>query len=70
MKCAICKQGETQQRTITLRLKRAGASVFVKEITAQVCDHCGETYLSEKDTAQILAEAGKIVQDQAPEDEN
>jgi YgiT-type zinc finger domain-containing protein len=60
MKCVICKNGDTVSGMTTITLERGGLTMVVKQVPAQVCANCGEAYVSEKDTAQILAEAEQI----------
>ncbi len=62
MNCVICKFGETSPGTTTITLERDGLTLVVKNVPAQVCANCGEAYVSEKDTAQILAEAEQMAQ--------
>jgi YgiT-type zinc finger domain-containing protein len=62
MKCVICKQGETTAGETTITLERDGLTLVVKNVPAQVCTNCGESYVSEKDSAQILAEAEQMAQ--------
>ncbi len=53
MKCTICKLGTTRPGTATITLERGDTTVLVKDTPAEVCDNCGEFYLSEKVTAQV-----------------
>ena len=53
MKCPICKKGETASGTVTL--ERDGFTLVVKSVPAQVCDNCGEEYVDEATTAELLA---------------
>ena len=62
MKCVICKQGETQPGHTTATLERGQAVLVFRNVPAQVCVNCGEAYVSEKVTAQLLEEAEKAVQ--------
>ncbi|MCK4376419.1 MAG: type II toxin-antitoxin system MqsA family antitoxin [Candidatus Brocadiae bacterium] len=62
MKCVICKNGETHSGTATVTLERRGATVVIKEVPAQVCENCGEHYLSEDTTAHALELAEQAVQ--------
>lgn len=55
MKCVICKTGETSSGRATVPLNREGATFVVKNVPADVCDNCGEYYLSEEMTGCILA---------------
>jgi len=53
MKCVICKSGTMRSGTATVTLEREGTTVIVKEVPAEVCENCGEYYLSEEVTAQV-----------------
>lgn len=46
MKCVICRRGETRPGTTTVTLEREGAVVVVRGVPADVCEVCGEAYLS------------------------
>jgi len=59
MKCVICKYGETNPGHTTVTLERGQTVLVFKKTPAQVCDNCGEAYVSEKITAQLLEEAEK-----------
>ncbi len=54
MKCVICKQGETQPGTATVTLQRASLTLVVKSVPARVCQNCGEEYVDEETTTQLL----------------
>ncbi len=62
MKCVICKQGETQPGHTTVTLERDRAVLVFRNVPAEVCANCGEAYISEKITAQLLEEAEEAVQ--------
>lgn len=55
MKCPICKQGETALGTATVTLERGRLTLVVKDVPAEVCQNCGEEYVDENATAQLLA---------------
>ena len=57
MKCVICKQGETHPGNIVTTLQRYGTTVIVKGVPAEVCENCGEYYLSEQTTGTVLERA-------------
>ena len=61
MKCQICKTGETKSGTTTVTLERENTVVVIKEVPAQVCDNCGEYYLSEEVSSRIYALAEEAV---------
>lgn len=55
MKCSMCKHGETHPGTVTVPLQRGEATVIIKGVPGEVCENCGEYYLSEDITGKILA---------------
>ena len=57
MKCAICRNGETQPGTVVLPLQRGETIVIIKGVPADVCDNCGEPYLSEAVTREVYSRA-------------
>lgn len=57
MKCVICKHGVTGPGRVTVTLQKDNCTVVFKEVPAEVCDNCGEHYLSEKVTGELLARA-------------
>lgn len=61
MKCVICKQGETHPGKVTVTLQRKEVTVVVKEVPADVCENCGEYYLSETVTEKLLGRAEEAV---------
>ncbi len=57
MKCVICKMGETAEGRVTVTLQRGDLSVLIKNVPAQICENCGEYYLSDEITDQVLKQA-------------
>lgn len=53
MKCVICKTGETRPGQATVTLEKDGRVMVFKEVPADVCDNCGEYYLSEAVAARL-----------------
>jgi YgiT-type zinc finger domain-containing protein len=62
MRCVICKQGETQSGTATVTLERDGMTLVIRHVPARICANCGEEYVDEVTTAQLLSGAEKAVQ--------
>lgn len=62
MKCVICKQGQVQEGTATVTLERGPTTVVIKDVPAEVCENCGEYYLSETVTQRIEQLAEQAVQ--------
>jgi len=65
MRCVICKHGETHLGKTTVTLQRGETIVIIKEVPAEICDNCGEYYLDEKITDQVLSMAEEAVKKNA-----
>ncbi len=61
MKCVICKTGEIKPGRATVILQRGETTVVIKEVPADVCDNCGEYFLSEEMSARVLVIADEAV---------
>jgi YgiT-type zinc finger domain-containing protein len=61
MKCTICKLGMTQPGTATVTLQRGETTVVLKQVPADICDNCGEYYLSSDVTARVIEKAEAAV---------
>jgi YgiT-type zinc finger domain-containing protein len=61
MKCTVCKNGRTAPGQATVTLQRGDTTVVLKQVPADVCDNCGEYYLSEGVAAKVLARADAAV---------
>ena len=57
MKCVICKHGETRPGKTTVTLERSGTTLVVKGVPARICDNCGEAYVDEQITSQLMQTA-------------
>ena len=55
MKCALCKHGEAHPDNTTVTLQRGETTVIIKGVPADVCENCGEYYLSGQMTGQVMA---------------
>lgn len=62
MKCVICRQGQTKDGFATVTLNREHTTVVIKEVPADICENCGEYYLSDTVTAKIEKLATQAVQ--------
>jgi len=65
MKCMICKQGETHPGKTTVVLERGKTTVLIKDVPAEICENCGEYYLTEEMTAKVMEMAEAAVQHNA-----
>ncbi len=54
MNCVICKTGQISAGTATITLQRDETTVVIKNVPADVCDNCGEYYLSEEMAERVL----------------
>ena len=61
MTCVICKQGETRPGQVTVTLQRCDTTVILKQVPADVCENCGEYYLSDAVTEQVMSKAEAAV---------
>jgi len=62
MKCMICKHGETVKGYTTITLSKANATIVFKQVPAMICDNCGEEYLNNSTSKELLSRAKEIVQ--------
>ena len=61
MKCALCKHGQTYSGKTTVTLHRGDTVMVLKGVPADICENCGEYYLSEAIAAQVLRRAEEEV---------
>jgi YgiT-type zinc finger domain-containing protein len=57
MKCVICKHGQTEKGLVNVTLERDNCIIILKQVPADICQNCGEYYLSESVTDQVLKKA-------------
>lgn len=65
MNCIVCRHGDTQPGTTTVTFHRDGRTLVVNEVPAEVCENCGEAYVAEDVTAELLRMATEARQAQA-----
>jgi YgiT-type zinc finger domain-containing protein len=61
MKCVICRHGETNPGDVTVTLQRGSSVIIVKGVPAQICQNCGEYYLTEEVSKILMARATAAV---------
>ena len=61
MKCVLCKHGETKPGKVIVVLTREETVIIIKGVPADICNNCGEYYLSETITEQVLSMAEEAV---------
>ncbi len=52
----------TQNGTATVTLERNGSVIVIKNVPAEVCQNCGEYYLSEEMTREVLNRANEAAE--------
>lgn len=62
MKCVICKTGQTHPGTTTVTLQRDESVVVIRDVPAEICEDCGEYYLSEPVAQRVYADADASAQ--------
>jgi len=65
MNCIVCRHGDTQPGTTTVTFHRDGRTLVINEVPAEVCENCGEAYVAEDVTAELLRMAAEARQAQA-----
>ena len=61
MNCVVCKHGETRPGQVTVTLQRGDTTVILKQVPAEVCQNCGEYYLSDTLAGQVMDKAEAAV---------
>lgn len=54
MRCVLCRNGTLVPGTADKVLSRAGVTLVVQGVPAEICDNCGERYFGEDVTRQLL----------------
>ncbi len=62
MKCVVSKKGETARGKVTITLERGDMTLVIKKVPADICQNCGEEYVDEDTTAQLLKNAEEASQ--------
>ncbi len=57
MKCAICRNGETESGVTTVTLERKQTTLVFKQVPADICENCGEVYLSSEINRALFKQA-------------
>lgn len=65
MNCPICKHGKTRSGSTTVTLERNGAVIVIKAVPAEICENCGEYYLSDRVTEAVYAQAESAIERKA-----
>ena len=54
MRCAVCKNGETKNGPVSVMLEHGGTTLVFKDVPAEICQNCGEEYVSAETNKRIL----------------
>ena len=54
IRCVICKKGVTNKGSATVVLERTGTTLVFKDVPAEICDNCGEEYISAETNRELL----------------
>lgn len=60
MKCAICRNGTTSDGYTTIVLERGQTTLVFKQVPAQICENCGEEYISSSINKELLSHAESV----------
>ncbi len=55
MKCIICKHGELKSGITSVLFEKNGVTIVIKSVPADICDNCGEPYVSDMIAEKIMA---------------
>ncbi len=62
MKCIVCKKDHTEAGETTVTLERGELTLVVRGVPAQVCPNCGEAYVDEDVTEDLLRTAEDVAE--------
>ncbi len=63
MTCVVCKKGATHPGHTTVTLEKNGGALVVRHVPAEVCENCGEAYVSAEVTRDLIASASQTLRD-------
>ncbi|MBI4700306.1 MAG: type II toxin-antitoxin system MqsA family antitoxin [Deltaproteobacteria bacterium] len=59
--CLLCKNGEMAPGETTVTLQRGQTTIIMKAVPAEICDNCGEFYLTEPVAQRVYSVADAAV---------
>ena len=57
MKCVICRNGNTEKGFATVVLEQNETTLIFKKVPANICNNCGEEYISSNTNRKLLNHA-------------
>ncbi len=61
MNCIICKHSETKLGFTTVVLTRDNCTIIIKNVPADICENCGEYYLSSETSHRLFIIANDAI---------
>lgn len=61
MKCVICRQAELREGKATVTLQRGATTLVGEGVPARVCPNCGEEYVEEAVSQELMKSAEDAV---------
>ena len=55
MRCVSCKHGTTKLGSTTVAVERAGVTILLRHVPAEICQTCGADYISAEAMQQVEA---------------
>ena len=68
MICLICRQAEIVDGLTTVHFERGEMRLDVNHVPAQICPSCGDAYVTEEVTVQLLRQAEMMSKEGVLED--
>ena len=63
MICVVCRESDTVYGFSSIRFERGEFQAVLHHIPAQVCPACGESYLDEATTIDLLKQVEQILEE-------
>ena len=60
MICLVCRKGQLINGLVSINFERDEFKAVINLVPAQVCPACGEAYLAEDVTEEVLLQAEKL----------
>jgi len=61
MRCTVCEHGDAAPGHATVMLERGESVIVLKNVPAEVCDNCGEYFLSTEMAAETARRANEAI---------
>jgi YgiT-type zinc finger domain-containing protein len=61
MTCVVCKKGATRPGHTTVTLEKNGGALVVRHVPAEICENCGEAYVTAEVTRNLITSANQTL---------